>query len=273
MKETLGQYLRRKRESHLISLEDIARATGISVPLIRALEEDNFHVIPRSEMSMKYIKKYAAHLKLNKKDVVHRYEMQYDPTNQTKYMPQLSLFPSGAASYKQIKTEKSLFRKPSFQVVLWSSIILWALVFFSLYVHMTPKKDMRESGETPASRVVGKEFSRERTAPMPSVASKKTVPSLNQALGSLADRPAQKPSEAPVPLNQEVKRGDSAKEFVAPAPKIPPSHGKAKVIGNSDSKRYHLPGMKYYHKVKAYHQVIFNSETEAIKAGYTKALE
>ena len=49
--------------------------------------------------------------------------------------------------------------------------------------------------------------------------------------------------------------------------------GKARVIGNSDSKRYHLPGMKYYHKVKAYHQVIFNSESEAIKAGYTKARE
>ena len=274
MKETLGQYLRRKRESHLISLEDIARATGISVPLIRALEEDNFHVIPGSEMRMKYLKKYAAHLKLNKKDVVHRYEMQYDPTNQTKRLPQLSLFPSGSASYKQVKAEKSLFRKPSFQVVFWSSIILWALVFFSLYVHiMTPKKDARESGETPASKVVGKEFSRERTAPMPSVASKKTGPSLNQAPGSLADRPAQKPSAAPVPLKRAVKRGDSAKEFVAPPPKVPPSQGKAKVIGNSDSKRYHLPGMKYYHKVKAYHQVIFNSEMEAIKAGYTKARE
>ena len=273
MKETLGQYLRRKRESHLISLEDISQATGISVPLIRALEEDNFHVIPQSEMSMKYLKKYAEHLKLNKKDIVHRYEMQCDPTNQTKHMPQLSLFPSDSASYKQIKTEKSLFRKPSFQVVLWSSIILWALVFFSLYVHMTPQKDVRESGETPASKGIGKEFPRERTEPVPSVASNKTGPLLHQAPGSLADRPAQKPSETPVPLNREVKHGNSAKEFVAPVPKIPPPQGKVKVIGNSDSKRYHLPGMKYYHKVKAYHQVIFNSEIEAIKAGYTKARE
>jgi cytoskeletal protein RodZ len=270
MKETLGQYLRRKRESHLISLEDIAQATGISVPLIKALEEDNFHVIPRSEMSMKYLKKYAAHLKLNKKDVLHRYEMQYDPTNQTKRLPQLSLFSSGNASYKQIKAEKSLFRKPSFQVVFWSSIILWALVFFSLYVHiMTPKKDAHESEQTPASKVVRKEISRERTAPMPSVAAKKTGHSPDQAAGILADRPALPPSAAPVPL----KREGSAKEFAAPAPKVPPSHGKAKVIGNSDSKRYHLPGMKYYHKVKAYHQVIFNSEMEAVKAGYTKARE
>ena len=282
MKETLGQYLRRKRESHLISLEDIAQATGISVPLIRALEEDNFHVIPRSEMSMKYLKKYAAHLRLNKRDVLHRYEMQHDPTNQTKRLPQLSLFSSGNASYKQVKAEKSLFRKPSFQVVFWSSIILWALVFFSLYVHiMTPKKGARESGETPQSKVVGKEFSRERTAPMPSVASKKSRPSPDQAAGTLADRPALPPSAVSVPLKHEVKhevkheakRADSAKEFATPAPKVPPSQGKAKVIGNSDSKRYHLPGMKYYHKVKTYHQVIFNSEMEAKKAGYTKARE
>jgi len=273
MKESLGQYLRRKRESHLISLEDIARATGISVPLVRALEEDNFHVIPQSEMSMKYLKKYAAHLKLNKKDVVHRYEMQYDPANQTKHMPQLSLFPSDSESYKQTKPEKSLFRKPSFQVVLWSSVILWTLVFFSLYVNMTPKNDSRENGETTASKVVGREASHGRTAPLPSVASRKTGPPLDQAPGSLADGPSQKPSEAAMALDRDVKPGGSAKEFVVPAPKIPPSHGKVKVIGNSDSKRYHLPGMKYYHKVKAYHQVTFNSEMEAVKAGYTKARE
>lgn len=44
-----------------------------------------------------------------------------------------------------------------------------------------------------------------------------------------------------------------------------------KVIGNRDSKRYHLPGMMYYNKVKKYHRVIFNSEEEAIEAGYHKA--
>lgn len=44
-----------------------------------------------------------------------------------------------------------------------------------------------------------------------------------------------------------------------------------KVIGNSDSKRYHLPNMKYYNSVEVYHRVEFNSEDEAIKAGYTKA--
>jgi hypothetical protein len=134
---------------------------------------------------------------------------------------------------------------------------------------MTPKKDARESGEAPAPKVVRKEISRETNPPVPPVDTKKTGHSIDQAAGSLANREALQPAAGPLSL----KREDSAKEFVATAPNISPSHGKAKVIGNSDSKRYHLPGMKYYHKVKAYHQVIFNSEMEAIKAGYTKARE
>ena len=55
-----------------------------------------------------------------------------------------------------------------------------------------------------------------------------------------------------------------------PAP-VPEATQKIKVIGNSDSKKYHLPGMKYYNAVKDYHRVEFDSESDAIKAGYNKA--
>src|SRR5271157_2065901 len=71
-----------------------------------------------------------------------------------------------------------------------------------------------------------------------------------------------------------------APPITAPVPKVTPTPvptsapkatQKTKVIGNSDSKIYHLPGMKYYNAVKAYHRVEFDSETDAIKAGYNKA--
>jgi hypothetical protein len=55
--------------------------------------------------------------------------------------------------------------------------------------------------------------------------------------------------------------------------KIPPHPKGIGVIGNRDSKRYHLPGMKYYDLVKAYHRVVFQSEKEAIRAGYRRARE
>jgi len=59
------------------------------------------------------------------------------------------------------------------------------------------------------------------------------------------------PITAPVPKVTPVP-------VPAPAPK---ATQKTKVIGNSDSKIYHLPGMKYYNAVKAYHRVELDSET------------
>jgi len=58
---------------------------------------------------------------------------------------------------------------------------------------------------------------------------------------------------------------------LAPAAVPAPAVGKKKVIGNRDSKRYHLPGMKYYHQVEEYHRVEFGSEAAAIQAGFHKA--
>jgi hypothetical protein len=47
--------------------------------------------------------------------------------------------------------------------------------------------------------------------------------------------------------------------------------GKVKVIGNRELKSYSLPGMKSYDKVDSVHRVEFNSEEEAVRAGYRKA--
>ncbi|MEE9911265.1 MAG: tetratricopeptide repeat protein [Deltaproteobacteria bacterium] len=49
----------------------------------------------------------------------------------------------------------------------------------------------------------------------------------------------------------------------------PPS--KIVIIGNKTSKRYHLPGMPFYSKVKKHHRIIFSSEQEAVNQGYYKA--
>ena len=44
-----------------------------------------------------------------------------------------------------------------------------------------------------------------------------------------------------------------------------------KVIGNRDSKFYHLPGMRYYNQISPHHRVEFASEQQAVAAGYRKA--
>jgi len=50
-----------------------------------------------------------------------------------------------------------------------------------------------------------------------------------------------------------------------------PSEKVGKIIGNSKSKIYHLPGQANYEKVKEENRVYFDSEEEAIRTGYRKA--
>lgn len=50
-----------------------------------------------------------------------------------------------------------------------------------------------------------------------------------------------------------------------------PSEKVGKIIGNWKSKIYHLPGQANYEKLKEENRVYFDSEEEAIRAGYRKA--
>jgi hypothetical protein len=101
-----------------------------------------------------------------------------------------------------------------------------------------------------------------------------------KADGPEATVPSVKPDANGSPLSQAAGLGDATlrsymESLQVKARENPaPAHPKGvRVIGNSDSKRYHLPGMKYYDSVKAYHRVVFQSEKEAIQAGYNRARE
>lgn len=46
---------------------------------------------------------------------------------------------------------------------------------------------------------------------------------------------------------------------------------QGKIIGNKNSKIYHLPGSASYNKISEANRVYFNTEADAEKAGYRKA--
>jgi len=49
------------------------------------------------------------------------------------------------------------------------------------------------------------------------------------------------------------------------------SAAQGKIIGNKNSKIYHLPGSASYNKISETNRVYFNTEADAQKAGYRKA--
>lgn len=275
VKETLGQYLRREREARRISLEDIPLATRISSPFIRALEENDFDFFSQKEAIPGYLKLYARHLGLDYEDVLRRYTIQSELNNRSKAFQQLPLFLDFASPIKQAEEKKWPLQKHIAGIII-AAAAAFLLVGISLYLYLMPGKEM-EVVQAPAPSLAQKEPPPAEPAPSPAP---EAAP---QPMPQAAPQPAAAEAPAPVspalpapakaaPLPAETNAANAQEERATPAAAPVPSR-KKKVVGNSDSKRYHLPGMKFYDKVKAYHRVEFDSEKEAIKAGYNKARE
>jgi hypothetical protein len=258
LQETLGQYLRRERESRQIPLPELSRTTRISLPFLRALEDDNLDFFSQDEFIPGFLKLYARHLGLDAQEVLQRYEIQSELQRQKKVFQQLPLFldynlPIKRAPGRNWDPGKRFRRK-----IFWVSILALALGLL-LYIHLLPDRSRDPATRGPLLPMnIGQEQPADKRAALflAGPAGKESLPSRG------TDRPqinvAEKDPRAPL-------KGDPFGKS------LPAKEQKVKVIGNRDSKRYHLPGMKYYDKVQPYHRIEFNSEEEAIQAGYHKA--
>jgi cytoskeletal protein RodZ len=258
--ETLGQYLRRERESRRISLDELSRTTRINYPFLRALEENDFDFFSQDDFIPGFLKLYARHVGLDCQEVLQRYEFQSEMHRQKKAFQQLPLFLDFNPTLKKVTERRPLVGTRLKRRIIPAAILFIALGIF-IYAHRLPEKTRDPGTSRPAfSQNIGqKDGAQETTALQPTrPAEKENLPRNTQ------DRP------------EFVDSASGNKDKIVREPDeqpIPPMRAKVKVIGNRDSKRYHLPGMKYYHKVLVYHRVEFDSERQAIRAGYHKALE
>jgi cytoskeleton protein RodZ len=258
--ETLGQYLRQARESRNVSLEELSRTTRISLPFLRALEENDFDFFSQHEFIPGFLKLYARHLGLDGQEVLQRYDFQSKVQSQTKTFQQLPLSLHFDSPIKKAPAQRWVPGKRFTRKIILASVFLIALGLF-LYIHFMPGRGRDpEPSKAALPKDIEPEGPGEKTAGLSPVG-----PTEKESLPSRTlDRPE---------ITAPVKDSEAKTEGDAPEKIIPEMQPKMKVIGNRDSKRYHLPGMKYYDKVLEYHRVEFDSEEEAIQAGYRKARE
>ncbi len=253
--ETLGQYLKRERESHRVPVEEMALFMRVNRSFIDALEGDDFDVFTGRSECIRLIKQYTAYLKLNQTEVLRLFDAEWKRTGGVKRYPKLTQFADGDSSPVKsaiLKGKRLLVgHLPARRV--WLSVIVGALIIISvLFIDLPDTK-------------------REITPPdhwPPSETAIDILPAKDRVPTPAADAEGRSIFPNRVSLPEAPHPGPGVAEG-----KIPPQPKGVRVIGNRDSKRYHLPGMKYYDLVKEYHRVVFQSEKEAIRAGYRRARE
>jgi len=72
--ETLGEYLKSKREARNVTLEEIAEATKIRKAILEAIENNRQDLIPPRVFTQGFLRSYASYLELDESDVVKRYQ-------------------------------------------------------------------------------------------------------------------------------------------------------------------------------------------------------
>ena len=75
--ESLGKYLRSKRELNGLSLEEVANVLKIKVWWLFAIEQDFFELLPAGGYDRKFLTEYAKHLGIDSEEVIRRYDEGY----------------------------------------------------------------------------------------------------------------------------------------------------------------------------------------------------
>lgn len=73
---TLGEELKRRREERNISLTDISEATRIGTRFLKAIEADNFSVLPGGIFTRSFIRAYAREIGMDEDEAISLYQQQ-----------------------------------------------------------------------------------------------------------------------------------------------------------------------------------------------------
>jgi cytoskeletal protein RodZ len=235
--ETVGQYLKREREARSVSLVELSRATRMGLPLLEALERNDFGCFSQQEFIVGFLKGYARHLGLDVEEVLGRYRIQAELMCRREDFQQLSLFPGPPGPAGQIQdsppgpspVQKSFHRKSPYRRVFLQVTLLIAALGLSCYFHQTLKNSaVREDIPTPP--------------------------------GTIPPNRAKVRTQVRGELSQAEEKGESAavKE-------------KRRIMANRERRVYYLSPGREFEKLSPAQRIEFNSEEEAIKAGYRRA--
>jgi cytoskeletal protein RodZ len=73
---TLGEELRRRREERGTTLNDISEATRIGTRFLKAIESDNFSILPGGIFTRSFIRAFAKQVGMNEEEAISLYQQQ-----------------------------------------------------------------------------------------------------------------------------------------------------------------------------------------------------
>jgi cytoskeleton protein RodZ len=231
---TLGEELRHKREQRGITLAEIAEATRIGTRFLKAIETDNFSILPGGIFTRSFIRAYAKHVGMNEDQAIGLYlhqvsgpaieqqEARAEPVNQTPPAEKISKPPPTPFEPKQaapVTTSSRRFEPVAFRQspsrANWPTIVIAAgiVIFIVIIVVALVKQLNQGGGETESQATPQRNAPKQATQSEPQPGTQPGSSASNtQASTQASGQPstsATVPAGQPLVVKIEAATGDS----------------------------------------------------------------
>jgi cytoskeletal protein RodZ len=104
---TLGEELKRRREERDISLNEISEATRIGIRFLKAIDSDNYSILPGGIFTRSFIRAYAKQVGMNEDEAMGLYNEQLSDTKpETNNLSEVAKQMDAIATQKATRQEK-----------------------------------------------------------------------------------------------------------------------------------------------------------------------
>jgi cytoskeletal protein RodZ len=238
---TLGEELKRRREERGVTLNDISEATRIGTRFLKAIETDNFSILPGGIYTRNFIRSFAEQVGMSEDEAIALYHQQVsgqsaDPGAQAasqKRAPQPVEFPSRRAepiTYRQGPSRTN-----------WATVIIGiGIALFLALIILAVVKKMEQGPDQ--SQTAGGETGPAVETPQQPAAPSQPDDSNKQAASTTPPNPEAPPSDT-LRVRLEATGGDSYVRYEADDAKpialilkqgqsqeIPPAQNQVKLI-------------------------------------------
>lgn len=127
---TLGEELKRRREERQIALNDISEATRIGTRFLKAIEADNYGVLPGGIFTRSFIRSFAKQVGMDEDEAIALYQQQTAggaaeaPPPQIESRPKTIVEPSRPASRPATRRAEPVTYKPTGPQINWTTMVI-----------------------------------------------------------------------------------------------------------------------------------------------------
>jgi cytoskeletal protein RodZ len=153
---TLGEELKRRREERQIALTDISEATRIGTRFLKAIEADNYGVLPGGIFTRSFIRAYAKQVGMDEDEAIALYQQQTTGATAEAVPPSLQPRPPAPVeiprpAIKSPRRAAPMTYKQSGPSINWTTVVIGGgiAIFIIIIVLALVRQLNRTSAESP----------------------------------------------------------------------------------------------------------------------------